>query len=87
MVQVSISLDCIGQCVEFGAILSALLYVVAGAWVVGELEQPGKAVEAVAHCDVDRLAKNPVSLFCVGLSKIISTTVGWIGSIASLNMR
>ena len=62
--QVPTFLDCIGQCVELGAVFGTLLDVVAGAGVVGELEHPGEAVEAVAHRDVDRLAKYPVSLFC-----------------------
>ena len=62
--QVSTFLDCIGQCVELGAIFGTLLDVVAGAWVVGKLEHPGEAVETVANRDVDCLAKYPVSLFC-----------------------
>ena len=62
--QVSTFLDCIGQCVELGAVFGTLLDVVAGAWVVGKLEHPGEAVETVANRDVDCLAKYPVSLFC-----------------------
>ena len=46
-------------------LLGQLLDVVAGRGVVGQVEQARKAVEAVAHRNVDRLAKDAVAPVCV----------------------
>ena len=59
------ALDTIGQLKVLGALLGRLLDVESGRWVVAELEAARESVQTVTHCDVDRLAKDPVALVLV----------------------
>lgn len=56
----SLTFDSVGQLDELRPLLGEHLDVVPGRRVVGQVQQPREAVQAVAHGDVDRLAEDAV---------------------------
>mmetsp|Transcript_15849 Transcript_15849/g.26524 ORF Transcript_15849/g.26524 Transcript_15849/m.26524 type:complete len:282 (+) Transcript_15849:1654-2499(+) len=60
------ALDDVGQLQELRALQSLLLDVVTWAGIIGQPHDAGEAVQAIAHCDVDGLAEDPVAPVRVG---------------------